>query len=164
MKTAVIYYSLTGNTRLIAAKIADVSGGDLFPIELKKPLKQKGPWKYFRGGRDVLLKRKPPICDPGFDQDGYELLFIGTPVWAGSFVPALDTFFEQVRIAGRKVALFASSMGGSGKVFSSLEKKLVGNVIAGRIHFVEPSRHPDEEGKRAEEWGRKIISHNGGGQ
>ncbi len=164
MKTAVIYYSLTGNTRLIATRIADVAGGDLFPIELKKPLKQKGPWKYFRGGRDALLKRKSAICDPGFDQEGYELIFMGTPVWAGSFVPALDTFFEQVRITGKKVALFASSMGGSGKVFSSLEKKLEGNVIAGRIHFVEPSRNPDEEGKKAEEWCRQILSQKGAGQ
>ncbi len=157
MKTAVLYYSLTGNVRLIAETIARNSGGDLLEVELEKPFKPKGPGKYFRGGRDVLLKRKPAILDPGFDLESYDLVFIGTPVWAGSFVPALDTFFEKNGFTGKEVAFFASSMGGSGKVFKNLEKRVEGNNVVGQIHFVEPLRNPEKESKRAEEWCRDIL-------
>ena len=51
MKSLVIYYSKTGNTKLMAESIASEVNADLFEIQREKDIKSSGGFLlYFRGG------------------------------------------------------------------------------------------------------------------
>ena len=50
MKTAVVYYSMSGNTELAAERIAAVLGADLIRLTPVKAYPDKGFRKFFWGG------------------------------------------------------------------------------------------------------------------
>jgi len=41
------------------------------------------------------MKEKPELKAFDKDLDKYDLIFIGTPVWAFNYTPAIYTFFEK---------------------------------------------------------------------
>jgi flavodoxin len=145
MKTAVVYFSYEGNCRLIAETIQAETGADVLSLELEAGKPRKGLAKYVWGGRQVLLRQKPALKPYTFESADYERLIIGTPVWAGSFAPALDTFLDKTRITGKKIALFCCCGGDKGRTFDKLRERLAGNSFAGEIVFFNPSK-----GDRAE--------------
>ncbi len=157
MKTLVIYYSLEGNTRLIAQAIAQVTGADILELKPETEPPSKGFMKYFWGGRQVMTKEQPQLLPLGKDPQAYDLIFVGTPVWAFSYAPALATFFSQVKIAGKKIGLFCCSGGGKGKTLEKMAQRLEGNEIAGQIHFVEPLRRGQSQAvEKAAQWARQV--------
>ncbi|MDR1904817.1 MAG: NAD(P)H-dependent oxidoreductase [Treponema sp.] len=138
MKTAVIYFSYEGNCRLIAEQIQEIAHAELLDLHLQEEKQRKGLAKYVWGGRQVMLNQKPSLKPYTFDSASYELIIIGTPVWAGSPAPALDTFLEQTRIIGKQVALFCCCAGGKGKVFDKLKRSLADNTVVGEQVFINP--------------------------
>jgi flavodoxin len=159
MKTLVIYYSLEGNTKYLAGAIAGATGADILELKAKKDLvKIKGIGKYFWGGRQVIMKKKPDLLPFAFDPAQYDLIFIGTPVWAFSYAPPLCTFFSTVGLKNKKIALFCSHGGGMGKTLEHMKKQVAGNTIVGTIDFFEPLKNkPDECAQRAKQWASGIL-------
>ncbi|MCK5289167.1 MAG: flavodoxin, partial [Candidatus Omnitrophica bacterium] len=85
MKKIVIFYSFEGNTKLIAESIAKTIGADLLELKPKSEMQSKGFMKYVWGGKAVMMKAKPELLPMDKDIKGYDILFIGTPVWAGTY-------------------------------------------------------------------------------
>lgn len=160
MKTLVIYYSLEGNTKFIAQKIAEATGADILELKLKKEtVKPHSLSKYFWGGKQVMMKEKPELVPFEIDPDQYNLLFIGTPVWAWSYSPPLNTFLFESKMTDKKIALFCCHGGAKSKTLENMEKKLIGNKIVGKIDFKEPLKNnPEECAAKAKEWAIEIIS------
>lgn len=138
MKTGIVYFSYEGNCAFVAEQIASVVKGDVLALQLEDGKERKGLAKYVWGGSQVARKQRPALKPYTFDGAAYDLIIIGTPVWAGSPAPALETFLEQTRITGKKVALFCCCAGGKGRVFDKLKKRLAGNTFAGEIAFTNP--------------------------
>lgn len=158
MRIAVIYYSLTGNVRMIAENVAEATGGGLLEVELKTPLKPSGFMRFVKGGKDALLKRTPEIAPLDLDAENYDLFFIGTPVWAATCVPALRAAAGTLGLRGKKVAFFASSMGGKGRAFRDLAELFKENEVIDTMHFVEPLRgNREEEAQNARDWASKVM-------
>jgi len=134
----VIYYSLEGNTKFIAKIIADTIEAELLELKLKKDIPQRGFMKYLLGGLQVFTKRKPELHPLDKDPKNFDILFIGSPVWAGSFTPAFATFFSSQEIKDKKIALFCCHAGSKGKIFEKIKENLKGNKIVGEIDFIEP--------------------------
>jgi flavodoxin len=163
MKNLIIFYSFDGNTKHIADAISEEIKADLLELKPKKDLK-KGFTKYFWGGRQVMMGIKPELEPFSVDAQDYDMIFIGTPVWAFSYAPALRTFFSQNILFGKKIALFCCHGGNPGKTFSNIKKELERkdpsqkNVFLGEADFKEPL-HNDKEGavKRAKVWARNIV-------
>jgi len=106
MKAVVIYYSRTGNAKFIAEKIAQECNADIEAIVDKK--KRTGPVGYMRSGRDASREKETEIAEtPKLPQD-YELVIVGTPVWAGKITPAVRTYLKRNNLAGKKVAIFVA--------------------------------------------------------
>ena len=160
MKTLVVYYSLEGNTKLIAQKIAEATGADLLELKLKKEtINPHSLSKYLWGGGQVVMKEKPELLPFEVDPNQYDLIFVGTPVWAWNFSPPINTFLANVKIADKKIALFCSHGGAMGKTFENMEKKLSDNKIVGKIDFKEPLKNnPEECAEKAKRWAIEIIS------
>lgn len=159
MKTLVIFYSFEGNTRLIAHSIAAAVGADVLELRTKTELAPKGFMKYFVGGRAAFKKEKPELCPLDKDPGQYDVIFIGTPVWAFTFTPPLNTFFTENRLSNKKVALFCCHGGGKGKVFEKMKEALAGNEIVGELDFKEPLRSSkDASVQKAKEWAVNIAN------
>jgi flavodoxin len=159
LKKLVVFYSFEGNTRFVAEQIAVEAGADLLEIRPKKETKTHGFMKYFWGGRQSVMKVKPELEQLTRDPGGYDLLFIGTPVWAFNFSPPLRSFLEIINLSGKKIALFCCDEGGLGKTFVNLREILKDNRILGEKEFQAPLRKSREEvAGKAKEWARQMVN------
>jgi flavodoxin len=124
MKTLVVFYSRTGNTKRAAKDIAENIKSDVDEIIDKKS--RKGIFGWLGGGRDAFKKK---LTDIRYKKDPaeYDLVIIGTPVWAGTMAPAVRTYLIKQKI--KKVAFFCTYGGNKGKSFIEMEN-LVSKPIA----------------------------------
>ena len=140
MKTAVIYYSLDGNCALVAGIIKDALNADIFEIKTTDNKKRTGFAKIVWGGAQVVFHKKPELLPLSIDVNSFDLIILGTPVWAGSPTPAIVSFLDKTKISGKKTALFCCHGGGKGKALDKFKALLPGNTIVGEIDFINPSR------------------------
>lgn len=158
MKTLVIYYSLTGNTKLIAETIAKTTNADILELKPQKDINPKGLMKYFWGGKLVMFKEEPALLPFSTNLKTYDLIIFGTPVWASTFAPALRTFFAQNKIVNKKIALFCCHGGGKGKTLEKMKEALDDNECLGMIDFREPLKKDSSKStQQAAEWVLKFL-------
>ena len=158
MKTVVIYYSYEGNSALIAGIIKDAIKTDVFEIKTADSKKRGGFAKYAWGGAQAVLNKKPALQPLSVDVNGYDLVILGTPVWAGSPAPALVSFLDKTKISGKKIAIFCCNGGGKGNVFGKLKALLPGNTFVGEIDFINPAKqgNTSEIKQKTEQWLKEI--------
>jgi flavodoxin len=158
MKSIVVYFSLDGNSALIAGFIKEALGADSLRLELEQEIPRQGVAKLFHGGKQVLTHQKPALKPYQLDLAPYELVILGGPVWAGSPAPALLSFLAESSVSSKKVALFCSHGGGKGKALDKLRDALAGNTIAGELDIVNPSRQ-DAQLVRAQvvAWAKTLL-------
>lgn len=147
MKTAIVYYSLSGNTKLLAEQFALCTEGDLFPLQTGKQYGDKGAGMFW-SGKSALLQEKPALQVVLPDLSGYDRIFIGTPVWAWTYAPPVGSLFAANAINGKEVVLFATHGGGPGKVFERMEKQLPGNRFIGHLEMYEPKKQSAQQVER----------------
>jgi flavodoxin len=106
MKTAVVYYTRDGNTRVTAQALAQKLGADLFELEeVKKRGKSAGAFMAAGFGASVgLCSRLKNDFAP--EMKAYDMICIGSPVWAGKTVPAINAFIRGMDAAGKQIILF----------------------------------------------------------
>ncbi|MGI6575586.1 MAG: flavodoxin family protein [bacterium] len=154
----VVFYSLEGNTKFVAREIAATIEADLLELKPKKDLNTKGFMKYFWGGRQVVTKAKPALESFTVNPEDYDVIFIGTPIWAGNYTPALATFFSTVNLKQKSIALFCCHRGMNLGALDKMEAKLAGNEIIGKIDFIDPlKRNPKANRDRIRAWAREVM-------
>jgi flavodoxin len=158
MKKIVIFYSLEGNTRLIGENIAKTIDADILELKPKNEIPSKGFMKYLWGGKAAMMKTKPELLPFDTDLQQYDVFFIGTPVWAWTYAPPLNTFFQTHTLSDRKIALFCCHAGQKGKIFAKMKDALKGNQILGEIDFKEPLKNDTGANiEKAKTWAENII-------
>ena len=126
MKTCIIYHSYSGVTRGIAKKINATCGGDLVEV---KPNDNYSTLSAYSVG---CIRARKEACDPinpdTIDVSSYDLIVIGTPVWAWKATPVINGAIAALKgCEGKKAVIFATC-GSSAKdtlpiMKSGLEKK-----------------------------------------
>ena len=123
-KVAVVYYSQSkvGNTAIVAKWIAKHTGGELVPIETAEAYPDaygetlKAAKKDMENGGTRAIKSVPPL-------DGYDVVFIGSPIWYGTYAPPVAEFFKTHSFAGKTVVPFCThGGGGAGRYFVDVRK------------------------------------------
>lgn len=110
MTALIVYYSLTGKTKLISKIIAEALNATLLEIKETKPRKPGG-LTYLTGGFAAFMNRGSKIKPKNIDLKQYETVFIGSPVWASRPAPAINSFIYKANFKGRSVVPFFT-MGG----------------------------------------------------
>lgn len=159
MKAIVIYYSLEGNTTLIAELIAKETGAELLELKPEKEIPKDGFKKFLWGGKSVIFKDKPRLINTIPDLAPYDTIFIGTPIWAGTFTPPVNTFISNAVISNKKLAFFAChSGGGADKCFDKLKNTLTGNTVIGTTSFIDPVKaEPDTVNEKVKSFLNTIL-------
>ena len=158
-KILVVYYSLEGDTRMIANSIAEETGSDVLELVPKKDIKPDGFTKFIIGGKQVFTKDIPELIPNAINAEDFDILFIGTPVWAWTFSPAIRAFLKNNKLKGKKIALFSCNGGQNGKTFEHMKEMLGGNEFLGEMEFFEPLKNDkDKNIKLAKKWASDILS------
>jgi flavodoxin len=124
MKSLVVYYSLTGKTKLVAQAIAEALSATLVEITETEPRKL-GPLIYLVGGFGAMTNRRSRITPLDVDLRHHERIFVGSPIWASRPVPAVNSFIYQTDFEGMNVIPFFS-MGGdsSERALANITEKI----------------------------------------
>jgi len=129
-KSLIIFYSLEWFTKKIAHIIAEKTWADLLQIHPKQDIKTGSKlMKYFRWGKQVFMKEIPELKKYTCDLSKYDTIYIGTPVRAYTYTPAIKSFLKQTEIKNKSIILFCSHEGWPGKALANLENDLSGNKI-----------------------------------
>ena len=147
MKTAIVYYSLNGNTEFVANEIAAKLGADVLRLTPKKAFPDSGFKKFLWGGKSAVMKEKPELEPYEFDAEKYGRVIFGTPVWASRFTPPIRTFVADNADAlkGKRFAAFICfSGGGADKALARL-KELLGADLDAELVLIDPKDKPSDE-------------------
>ncbi len=144
MKTAIVYYSLEGNTKYTADKISELLKTscevDVIRIEPEKSYPNKGFKKFFWGGKSAVMAETPTLQFYEFDAAQYDRIIFGTPVWASTFTPPIRTFInENPAVKKMQIAVFTCfSGGGADKALKKLKEYLGINDFVAELILVDP--------------------------
>lgn len=118
----VVYYSRTGSTRKVAETIADLLECDIEQIVDKK--KRGGPIGFLTGAKDAAMKKLTTIQGDEKDPSSYDLVIIGTPVWANTMSCAVRTYLSRYSDRLPQQVAFFLTTGGSGieSTFAGMEE------------------------------------------
>jgi len=109
VRSLIIYYSRTGKTKFLAEKLGEELGSDL--VEIRDLKKRGGIFGFLRAALEASLGRKTEVVPNSIDLTEYGIIILGTPVWAYSPTPAINTFLDACSLAGKKVILLVTSRG-----------------------------------------------------
>lgn len=113
MNRAVVYYSLSGNTKEAAKVIARKLGAKIFEIDLVKPLPKNTVRQMFVGGMQSTFVRRPKIKGVPDNIDYYDEIILGMPVWAGMPASPVNTFIKNYGVADKIDACLHSAVAGT---------------------------------------------------
>ena len=114
MKTLVAYFSAQGTTAALAKALAQKAGADLFEIRPEIPytaadIRWTNPLA--RCNREKIGKKDVPVTGAVADWEGYDLVYLGFPIWYYGAPNVINTFAKGYDWAGKRVVLFATSGG-----------------------------------------------------
>lgn len=146
MKIALVYYSLEGNTAFAAEMIGQKLGVDIIRLKPVKDYPTEKIAKYFWAGKSASFQEAPKLMPYAFDINMYDVIILGTPIWASTFAPPLRTFIRAHSWEGRKVALFACcSDGGTEKCFQQMYHETRGSIRLSVLRLIDPLRNASPE-------------------
>lgn len=115
-KTAVVYFSVTGNTERMANKAAQALGADIFKIQpAQKYTKADLNWRDKKSRATVECndpKSRPAIAS-AIDLSSYDTVILCHPIWWAYAPKVVYTFVESQNWSGKKLINLCTS-GGSG--------------------------------------------------
>lgn len=113
MKTAVVFYSFSGNTSKLAQDVAAARNADLF--EVKEAKKRGLLGAFFKGCPDAMKQRPSLLAGAPLDLSGYDRIVIAAPIWAGFPAPAFNSIVQMLPKNKDIELIFISGGGASDK-------------------------------------------------
>lgn len=124
MKTLIIYYSLTGNTKKLGDFLAARLSADKTHIEEQH--KNTGLFTMLRLVFQVLLNKPSRISHLDLKPAQYDLVILGTPVWMERLSSPMRALINQEKSNLKKVAFFCTEDLAGGSVVFEIMSKLCG--------------------------------------
>jgi len=100
-----VYFSRTGNTRRLAEAIARELACDIEVI--RESRNRQGFTEFVKSCFEALFRHHPKIETVQHDPSAYDLVILGTPVWAGSMSSPVRSYIASYQGVFRNVAFFA---------------------------------------------------------
>ena len=111
--TLVVYFSVTGNTKGVAEKIADITGADIYEIKAAEEYTDEDIDYDNSDSRTTHEQNdssaRPEIGSDTISLEGYTTIYIGYPIWWGQEPRIMDTFVESYDFDGITMIPFCTS-------------------------------------------------------
>lgn len=112
-RTLVAYFSCSGTTKALAARLAQVTGADLYEITPAVPYTAADlDWQNKQARSTVEMadrKSRPAVAGRVADMAQYDTVFVGFPIWWHVAPTVVNTFLEGYDFSGKTVVPFATS-------------------------------------------------------
>lgn len=157
-KSIILFYSFEGNTKKIVMYLAEKLNIKYEEIKLVKDLSSKGFSKYLWGGSQVIMKKKPQLEPLKANLDEYDTVFLGSPIWAGSFTPAIRTILEDGILKDKNIAFFYCHDGGPGNADSKIKEAVkLNNHLLSAYGLTKVRDNFDSLKDGVLEWAKKVV-------
>lgn len=154
MKTIVVYFSRTGNTRFVAEKIAENLGAEICEVVDKK--NRKGKFGFLKGGYESIRKKLTEIR-VSKKVDNYDFVIIGSPVWANGITPAIRTFIHQNDLSNKKIACFVTLKGDKPeKALEKMKEAVLPNISSTELAITNDLKNLEEAETKIINWCKEI--------
>lgn len=115
MRSVIVYYSYSGNTKKVAEvlkqQLEKEGQADIIHLEAEDESES-----FFGQAWRAFFKKRAKIKEVLFDLSGYDLICLGTPVWAFEPTPAVQAYLDSCAgLEGKKVVIFTTYGSGAGK-------------------------------------------------
>ena len=144
-----------GNTKIVADYISELTGADQFEI-----VTHKYDGMAYRPLCDLAKEEQkngelPPFEGEPGDLSQYDTVFIGGPVWWGTYPQVMFTFFKKYDLNGKTIIPFTTHEGsGLGSCVKDVKKAYPNATVTGEFSMYG---HDVRSGKeRVEKWLKKI--------
>lgn len=118
-KVLVLYYSQTGATKTVAEEIQKQLGADIEAIEVTEPYDGDFNQTIERCQKEMAEGVTPELKPLKSNIEEYDIIFLGYPVWFGTYAQPIATLVKNITFEGKKVVPFCTF--GSGGLNSSSE-------------------------------------------
>ncbi|MCX7704262.1 MAG: NAD(P)H-dependent oxidoreductase [Planctomycetota bacterium] len=147
MRILLVFYSRTGTTRKTAEVLANelrLKGQDVVVEELSDKKKREGIFGWLGASKDATLRRKTEIEPLKAEVENFDLVVVGTPVWAFTATPAVCAFLERYREKIKKVAFFCTMRSSGSKGAFKKMRKVLGKEPVSTLPLLEKIVHDSE--------------------
>lgn len=111
-KVLVAYFSYSGTTKKVAEKVAQVTGGDLFEITVKKPYSSDYQTVIEEAKIELAESARPELSAQVSDMKQYDKIILGFPNWCRTCPMPVLTFLESYDFSGKTICSFVTNGGG----------------------------------------------------
>ena len=118
-KVLVLYYSQTSNTKAVAEEIAKKLNADIEEVVPTTPYEGDFQATIERSMKERDEGKVPEIKPIAANVADYDVIFIGYPIWFGTYAPPIAALLDQIDLSGKKVVPFCTF--GSGGLESSVK-------------------------------------------
>lgn len=129
-KALVLYYSQTGTTEIVAEAIQSLTGADIESVVPVVPYDGDYAATIERGRKELTEGDFPEIQPIAADISKYDVIFIGYPIWFGTYAPPIETLINTADFSGKKVVPFCTfGSGGLDTSSKALKEKLADSEV-----------------------------------
>lgn len=132
-KVLVVYFTRTGNTRVIAQQIRRALRADIVEIAPAAPYPEDYEATVSQAQRERDAGYQPPLAGTVSNISAYETVFLGFPIWGETTPPVIRSFLAQHDLAGKTLVPFVTHGGyGLGRSISIVRQ------FAPRARVIDP--------------------------
>lgn len=124
-KVLVVYYSQSNlkNTGTLANWIAQATNGDIYEIEPLIPYPDNYKQVVKQSKEEIDNNFHPKLKPASHSPADYEIIFIGSPIWHGTYAPPVGTFLAENDLSGKTIIPFCThGGGGAGRFYSDINQ------------------------------------------
>lgn len=118
-KMLVLYYSQTGTTQVVAEELQKQLGADIDSIVPVEPYAGDFQATIQRGQREMQSGETPALKPLTVNIADYDVIFIGYPIWFGTYAMPIATLVKENDFAGKTIVPFCTF--GSGGLNTSTD-------------------------------------------
>jgi flavodoxin len=119
-----------GNTEVIAKKIQELTGSDVFQIKTIKSYPDDYTETTNVAKEELRTNFRPELTEIVNDMDSYDVIYLGYPNWWGTMPMALFTFLESYDLSGKTIMPYCTHEGsGLGQSVSDIKKLCPGSSV-----------------------------------
>lgn len=150
MRALIIYFSRSGHTEKIGKELASKIDADIEQIKDKK--KRSGIIGWIKSGRDSIKKRTTSIQKLEHKPQKYDIVIVGTPVWASDVPPATRTLLKKYHRKVDNVAFYSTSKTGETEQLYSTMAKTVDIEPISTLSITEKEMKKDNYREKMDEF------------
>lgn len=139
-KQLVLYFSETGTTKTVAQELQKQLGADIEEIEAVVPYSGNFQETIQRGQREMQSGEMPAIKPLKKKIADYDIIFLGYPIWFGTYANPIITLVKEQDFAGKTIVPFCTFGSGGLNTSSDALKKALPKATIKKGYGVRTAR------------------------